>query len=82
MQGAVLEVMLAVVTSIIGVLCLTGAIEGYMFKYWSSVSRVMLAVAALCTLIPGTVTDLIGVGLIAVGYVLDKFIFKPGPKNN
>ena len=80
MQGAAMEVLLAVVTSVIGVLCLTGAIEGYMFKYWSPVSRIMLAVAALCTLIPGSVTDLVGLALIVIGFALDRMIFRPGPK--
>ncbi len=80
LQGGMLEVALSVVTSILGVFCLTGAIEGYMFKYWSTITRVMLACAALLTLIPGSITDLIGVGLVVVAFLLDKLIFKPGPK--
>ena len=79
MVGTGVEVALAAVTSIVGVFCLTGAIEGYMFKYWSKVTRAMLAVAALCTMIPGNVTDLIGIALIVAAWLLDKLIFKPAP---
>ena len=38
------------------------------------------SVAALCTMIPGTLTDAAGLALIAVAYAADKLIFKPGPK--
>ena len=79
MVGTGMEVALAVVTSVIGVFCLTGAIEGYMFKYWSVPTRVMLGAAAVCTMIPGTVTDVAGIVLIVVAVALDKLIFKPGP---
>lgn len=79
LQGGALEVILAAGTSILGVFCLTGAIEGYMFKYWSIPSRILLAVAALLTMIPGSMTDIIGVCLVAAGGVLDWLIFKPGP---
>ena len=80
LEGAALEVVIAAVTAIVGVFCLTGAIEGYMFKYWSTVSRIMLAVGALMMMIPGTMTDLIGIGLAVLGFILDKLIFKPQPK--
>ena len=80
LEGGATEVVIAAVTAILGVFCLTGAIEGYMLKYWSTVTRVMLAVGALLLMIPGTLTDLIGIGLAVLGFVLDKLIFKPGPK--
>ncbi|MGN0977116.1 MAG: TRAP transporter permease [Faecousia sp.] len=80
LQGSGISVVAAAVTSILGVFCLTGAIEGYMFKYWSVVSRIMLAAAALLMMIPGTATDIIGIAIVAVGFILDLLIFKPGPK--
>jgi TRAP transporter 4TM/12TM fusion protein len=79
MVGSTFEVVSSAITAILGVFCLTGAIEGYMFKYWSVPSRILLGAAALCTMIPGTLTDLIGVGLIVVGFVLDTFVLKPQP---
>lgn len=80
LEGGAMEVVIAAATAILGVFCLTGAIEGYMLKYWSTVTRIMLAVGALMLMIPGTVTDLIGIGLAVLGFVLDKLIFKPQPK--
>ena len=80
LEGGATEVVIAAATAILGVFCLTGAIEGYMLKYWSTVTRIMLAVGALMLMIPGTVTDLIGIGLAVLGFVLDKLIFKPQPK--
>lgn len=80
LQGGAATVIPAAISSILGVFCLTGAIEGYMFKYWSKPSRVLLAVAALLTMIPGTATDIAGVALVAVGVVLDLMIFKPSPR--
>ena len=80
LEGGAMEVVIAAATAILGVFCLTGAIEGYMLKYWSTVTRIMLAVGALMLMIPGTLTDLIGIGLAVLGFVLDKLIFKPQPK--
>lgn len=81
LEGAAMDVILAAATAILGVFCLTGAIEGYMFKYWSTVSRLLLGAGALMMMIPGTTTDLIGIGLVVLAFVLDKLIFKPQPKN-
>lgn len=80
LQGSGVSVVLAAVTSILGVFCLTGAIEGYMFKYWSVPTRVMLAAAALFMMIPGTFTDVIGIGVVVASVLLEILIFKPGPK--
>ena len=80
LEGGASEVVIAAATAILGVFCLTGAIEGYMLKYWSTVTRIMLAGGALMLMIPGTLTDLIGIGLAVLGFVLDKLIFKPQPK--
>lgn len=81
LEGETAEVVLAAATAILGVFCLTGAIEGYMFKYWSVAARVMLAAAALLMMIPGTASDLIGIGLVASAFLLDKLWLKPQPRH-
>ena len=81
LEGSGMNVVLAAATAILGVFCLTGAIEGYLLKYWSLVARVMLGIGALMMMIPGMTTDLIGIGLVVVAFILDKVIFKPQPKN-
>ena len=80
MIGTGFEVASACVTAIAGVFCLCAAIEGYMFKYWSMVSRIMLGAASLAMMIPGTVTDVIGIVLVVVGFALDKLVFHPEKK--
>ena len=80
LQGTAMEAGMAAVTSVLGVFALTGAIEGYMFKYWSPVTRIALAASALLMMIPGTVTDVVGIGIFVVAFAADKLIFKPGPK--
>ena len=81
LEGSGMDVVLAAATAILGVFCLTGAIEGYLLKYWSMVARVMLGIGALMMMIPGLTTDMIGIGLVIVAFVLDKLIFKPQPKD-
>ena len=81
LEGSGMNVVLAAATAILGVFCLTGAIEGYLLKYWSMVARIMLGIGALMMMIPGITTDLIGIGLVVVAFILDKVIFKPQPKN-
>lgn len=80
LQGSGISVVIAAVTSIVGVFCLAGAFEGYIFMYWSVIGRTLLAIAALLTMIPGTMTDVIGIALLVVAFGLDKFVFKSGPR--
>ncbi len=77
MVGGAGEVALAVVTSAAGIFCLTGAVEGYMFQYWGTASRVLLAVTAILLLIPGTATDLAGILCVAAAWILNRFMSKP-----
>lgn len=70
MIGTTGEIIQAMFTAMIGIFCLCGALEGYMLTTFRPVSRILLGVAALCTIIPGTVTDLIGIALIAVVAVI------------
>ena len=71
MVGETSEVVMAVITSIRGVFCLAAAVEGYMFRFWSKPSRVLLGAAALLMLKPGTVTDVAGAALIIAALVLE-----------
>ncbi|QTQ12556.1 TRAP transporter fused permease subunit [Treponema parvum] len=65
-------VAMAVISSIIGIFALTGAVEGYIFRSWAAVSRILLALAAILLLIPGSITDIIGALLILIAFFLSK----------
>jgi len=70
MQGSVVEILIAAITALIGVLCLVGALEGYVFIKFPTTTRVIFGIAAILTIHPGQLTDVIGLALIAVGLVI------------
>ena len=65
-QGSGPAIALAVVTSIIGVVLLAGGVQGYLLVPASIVERLMLIGGGLCMVMPGSVTDLLGIALAAV----------------
>ena len=67
--GTPLEIVLAVITSIIGVLALGCSLQNYMFERTNLFQRIALFGAALVLLQPGALTDLIGLSVL-VGIAL------------
>ncbi|MFH0914196.1 MAG: TRAP transporter permease [Chloroflexota bacterium] len=61
MIGSVGQIVLASVTAIIGVIFLAGAMEGYFLDSTTWPIRVLLLVAGLTMIVPGWMTDVIGV---------------------
>ncbi len=74
-QGKSLEIGVNLVAAFIGIGCLVAAIEGYLFQYWSKIARIVLGGAAFLLIFPEAVTDLMGLGLIVVAFIVNK-IFK------
>ena len=69
------EVILIVITSLIGMFGVASGLEGYMFRNASWWERLLAIVGGLLLIYPGLVTDLIGfglVGLVAVIQLLEK----------
>lgn len=60
----------AAVTGSIGVIALSIAFEGFYHTPLSVLERLWLLAAALMLVVPGTFTDLMGLGLVAIFYVL------------
>ena len=63
-DASVLDVVLIVVTSLVGLFGIAGGLEGYMFNNMNVIQRLMAVVGGLCMMIPGTFTDIIGVVLV------------------
>ncbi|MDG9730571.1 TRAP transporter permease [Ignatzschineria sp. RMDPL8A] len=63
-----LDMLSITVTSIIGIIALSAAVEGYFKAGLSGVGRIILAGGALMLIVPETMTDIIG--LVIVGTVL------------
>ena len=66
---AVMDVILIAVTSVAGLYGVASALNGYLYRPINPLFRILLVGGGLCMMIPGAVTDLIGVVLVA-GIVL------------
>ncbi|MEM0909165.1 MAG: DUF3394 domain-containing protein, partial [Pseudomonadota bacterium] len=68
--GETPTIVMTLFTATIGVICLAGAMIGYLFTRASILERIALLVAALALIKPGLWTDLAGLGLVlGVGVV-------------
>ena len=66
----VLEFVLIIITSVIGMFAISAAIEGYMFTTLNPVFRIALAAAGLMLIYPGTVTDIIGIAITVCIFII------------
>ena len=64
-----MDVILIAVTSVAGLFGVASALNGYLYRPINPLFRILLVGGGLCMMIPGAVTDLIGVVLVA-GIVL------------
>jgi TRAP transporter 4TM/12TM fusion protein len=70
--GPWLEIALAAVTGLIGVVALAAALEGYLIRPATWLERGMFLAGALLLIDPGLITDLIGFGLLGAAILLQK----------
>ena len=68
------------VTSVIGVLALSAAVEGYFKSIMPLWQRLILAGGALCLIVPETITDIIGIVIVAVMIAINIKQSKHTPK--
>ena len=66
------EIVLLVVTALCGIYIISAGMEGYMFKHMSWIERILALVGGLCMIIPGIVTDAVGLALIVLVFVIQK----------
>ena len=66
------EIVLLVVTALCGIYIISAGMEGYMYKHMPWYERILALAGGLCMVIPGIVTDLAGVALIALVFLLQK----------
>ena len=71
-NASVVEVVLIIVTSLVGIFALSAGLEGYMFRKMKVYEIIPLIIGGLLMIYPGTVSDVIGIILVAVvtGYQL------------
>ena len=61
----VVQIIQICVTSLLGIFGVAAALNGFLYKKINPMFRFIMAVGGLCMMIPGTVTDLIGLVLVA-----------------
>ena len=61
-----LQIVQIVATSLIGLFGLSAAMNGHLFVKINPLFRILLVAAGLCMMAPDTLTDIVGVGVIAV----------------
>ena len=61
-----LQVILIVITSLVGIFGVSAALEGYVFTHMNPIQRIICAAGGLLLIDPNTITDIIGIALIAV----------------
>ena len=65
------EFVMIIITSFIGMFAIAAAIEGYMLNVLNAPMRVILAVTGLLLIYPGTMTDVIGIVVVAFIFILE-----------
>jgi len=66
----VIQVIQICVTSLLGIYGIAAALNGYLFRPMNILFRLILVVGGLCMMIPGTVTDLVGLVLVGGVYFM------------
>ena len=75
--GPVGEVVQACVTSVIGVIALSGATIGFFFRRMNSIERILMGGAGISMVFPGLTSDYIGIPLVAVMVAWNYFTRTP-----
>jgi TRAP-type uncharacterized transport system fused permease subunit len=71
-QGPWPEILRAVLTGSVGVIALAASLEGYFLRRATWFERALFFAAAMLLIDPGAVTDVIGMGLLAIVLLLQK----------
>ena len=75
----VLDVVLVVVTSALGMLSISIGMIGYFVKEMAWPFRILCVVGGLLMIYPGTVTDIIGIAILAAVFVIERLELKKKP---
>ncbi len=71
MQGNWLEIIQSLITALLGIYSLSSALEGFVFKWNANkAERLVLLASALLLIVPGTLTDVIGLTVLVGIFLL------------
>lgn len=82
--GGTVDIILAVITAIIGIMGIGAATEGWLLKKVTIFERILLIAGSLCMVHPNFVTDLAGLVILVSVYLIQKVSLAKNPelKNN
>ena len=69
----VLGMIQIIITSFVGMFGVAAALEGYMLRDMHWITRIISAAGGLLMMIPGSVTDFVGIGLLVLVLLIEKF---------
>jgi TRAP transporter 4TM/12TM fusion protein len=68
----VIELIIPIITSILGVISLGASIEGFLVKKIKVIERIICFIAAICLIVPETISDITGLLLFISVYLINK----------
>ena len=68
----VVQAVLIIVTSLIGLFGVASALNGYLYRPINPLFRVLIAAGGLCMMIPGNLTDVVGLAVVAAVVVFQR----------
>lgn len=71
--GGTAEIILALITAIIGIIGIAGATEGWLLKETTIFQKILLLAGSLMMVHPNIITDVVGLAVLIVVYLLQKF---------
>ncbi|SOC41846.1 TRAP transporter permease [Salinicoccus kekensis] len=82
--GGTVDIILAVITAVIGIMGIGAATEGWLLKKVTIFERILLIAGSLCMVHPNFVTDLAGLVILVSVYLIQKVSLAKNPelKNN
>ena len=72
----VVQVVQICITSLLGIFGIAAALNGYLFRPLNPLFRILMAIGGLGMMIPGTVTDVIGLVLVGGIYIYQRMSSK------
>jgi TRAP transporter 4TM/12TM fusion protein len=70
LEGTLMEIVMVVVTGTMGVIALSASVQGYMLTHCRTWERIVLFVAAITLIKPGLVTDIVGLSLLLLVFLI------------
>lgn len=72
LQGSILQTVWATITCIVGILAMDAVISGFYEGNLPIVTRIILVAAAVMTIVPETLSSVLGIGIIAGVFIMRK----------